>query len=320
MLQSQVQEIITAPRPAVVEGIDPRWVFKVRCQGKMGDTAFANRELTVLGETANWIYFVLTGDGDAGRLLSDLRRYGGGRDQEGATAPLQSIFGKIDRLEPYGPEDRRGPGLDEEPVADEVIVDVQVWPSPDAREATARASEVRQVVEQTGGTVLQVDERPQSTVVRSRVNGEGLGALLELPVVERVRVPPMPYLPPTDWLQARLKELDVVVEDSEPVGVIDDGIITAHPLLERVVRGSISIPDGHAWPPPSSHGTMVAGLAAYGDFEDPLRDGASLVGRGPIYGARILEPDPQRADRTRFPADSLPHQAVEEAVRRLHEQ
>jgi len=316
MLLAQVHEVISTSRPAVVEGIDPRWVFKVHCQSRVADSAFTARELAILGETADWVYFVITSDGEAERLLADLRRYAEGPDQEGAKASLQTVFGKIHSLKPYGPEDRRGPGLDDL-LGDEVIVDVQVWPSPDIQEAAARVAQVRQLVERTDGAVLQFDERPQSTVVRSRVTSEGLGALLELTVVERVRTPPMPYLPPTDWLHTRLEALDVTVEDSEPVGVIDDGIVTGHPLLQDLVRGAISVPDGHVWPPPSAHATMVAGLAAYGDFEGPLRDGASLVGRGPIYGARILEPYPGRADRTRFPLMSLPHQATEEAIREL---
>jgi hypothetical protein len=35
---------------------------------------------------------------------------------------------------------------------------------------------------------------------------------------------------------------------------------------------------------------MVAGLCAFGDFERPLVEGVRLVGTGPIYGGRVLEP------------------------------
>jgi hypothetical protein len=91
-------------------------------------------------------------------------------------------------------------------------------------------------------------------------------ALLEQAVVERIRTPPTPYLEPSDWMARRLEDLEYRFEDGEPIEVIDDAI-AAHPLLDGTVRSRRSFPAAHSWAQPSRHGTMVAGLAAYGEFE-----------------------------------------------------
>lgn len=318
-LTDDLSDAISVPRSPVAEGVDPRHVFKVRAASRVADSGWSGRGLEPLGEsTDGWTYFVLTSDEAGTELAADLARYAAGPDQDGAKADLSSVFGLIEDVLPYGPEDRRGPGLAGLDLQTPGLVDVELWPSADRQEAERRIAEVASVIEQTSGEVVVQDARPQFTVARVRVDQQGLDALLDLPVVERVRTPPEPLLEPSDWLRAQVEDLHVVVEDGEPVGVIDDGIVGSHPLLQNVLLGSISVPDdSYFTSPPSAHGTMVAGLAAYGDFAAPLRDGTSLVAR-PIYGARVLEPHPTRSGRTRFPESVLEHVATEEAIRRLH--
>jgi hypothetical protein len=77
------------------------------------------------------------------------------------------------------------------------------------------------------------------------------------------------------------------------------------------------VPPDRTWSPPSQHGTMVAGLAAYGDFEVALRDGTSLPQPIRVLAARVLEPTSHAAGAT-FPTDRPEHRVIEEAVRELY--
>lgn len=318
-LTDDLSEALATPRSPVAEGVDPRHVFKVRAASRVAESGWSGRGLELLGEsTEGWTYFVLTSDPAGTQLASDIARYASAPDEEGAKADLSSVFGLIEEVRPYGREDRQGPGLDGLDLEVPALVDVELWPSPDRQEATRRLAEVAAVLEQTRGEILVQDARPQFSVARARVNEQGLDALLDLPVVERVRTPPEPFIEPSDWLRAQVDDLEILTEDSEPVGVIDDGIIGNHPLLQGVLLAAISVPDDSYFSaPPGSHGTMVAGLAAYADFAAPLRDGTALVAK-PIYGARVLEPHPTHPGRTRFPDAVLEHVATEEAIRRLH--
>lgn len=319
-LDEQLNTARARPRARSAEGIDPRLVFKIATTARFDDDDWQRRELEFLGESVQgWQYFVITGDADGrtDRLEEQLAAYAGGSDEEGGRAELSSIFGRIERIEPYGPEDRRGPGVPEGGLDEPTVLDVELWPSPDLSTAQERVASVRAALADEASSVQRLDERPRFTVVRARVSPADLPTLLDLPVIEQVRVPPMPYIDPTDWHGASAEDLDWDSGGGTAVGVIDDGVAAAHPLLAELVGAQIEVPSNHDWPPPSNHGTMVAGLAAYGDFEEPLRSHSPLIGR-PIHIGRVLEPHPEIPERTQFPG--IEHASTDEAIRRLHEE
>lgn len=124
----------------------------------MQDSAFTARDLIVLGETAesSWVYIALTPLEGPETLLATLERYSAAADQEDARAEFASIFGAIEAFEPYGPEDRRGPGLDQgAAIEGPTVVDVRIWPSAGWAEASQRVEKVREVVVQLALTVHQ---------------------------------------------------------------------------------------------------------------------------------------------------------------------
>jgi hypothetical protein len=319
-LRRELDRAIERARPIrVVEGVDPGLVFKVQAKGRITDDTWTARGLAFLGETGDWTYFVLSREDAPDQLLEQLSNYAAGPDLEGAKAPLRTFFNAVENIQPYGPEDRRGPGLPEDlaGLTEPIVVDAAAWPSPSREEAERRLRNLRAVVERYDGEEFAHDARPRFTLLRARLSGEGVLALLEQAVVERIRTPPTPYLEPSDWMARGLEDLEYRFEDGEPIGVIDDAI-AAHPLLDGTVRSRRSFPASHSWAQPSRHGTMVAGLAAYGEFETPLREGLPLVARGPLHQARVLEPNPDWPERTRFAPMVTAHQAVEQAIETLH--
>jgi hypothetical protein len=318
-LRRDVETAIEAQRPTVsdvTEGVDPRLVFKVRASSRLADSAFTTRHLDVLGETEDWTYFAIARDPRATALIEALEIYSDAPDEEGARARLESVFGVIDAIEPYGPEDRMGPGLSNarETMEDRLIVDAELWPSPDQTEATVRVEEVTAVADLTSGRQLDVDYRPQSTAVRVDATREGVDALLSLPVVERLVLPLAPLLDPSDWVS--IDAVPFEVADGAPIGILDDGVVTGHPLLDRVVASQDAFPGEIGGSPLTRHGSMVAGLASFGGFESGLAGQSPLVGRRPIHVARVLEPTPD-GSATRFAEGLLPHHIVEEAIRTL---
>jgi subtilisin family serine protease len=304
----------------VVEGVDPGLVFKLRAAHGIAEATFTSRNLDFLGETGDFTYFVYSGE-EPDKLLSQLQRYSRGPDEAGGKGDGRTFFDVLEAVEPYGPEDRRGRGIpaDLNELEEPSIVDVIAWPSHDVTEAERRLDLIRAVSRQLDGEELAADVRQQFTVLRGRLPRKAIGAMLGLSVVERVLTPVVPFLEPSDWMQARLEDLDFEFDpEGEPVGVIDDGVAVGHPLLAGLIGSERAFPPEHAWEQIGSHGTLVAGLAAYGDFEVPLRDGLLLRGRGPIHAARVLEPDPGRPGATRFAPLALVHTVLEDAIRTLH--
>ncbi|HKF82541.1 MAG TPA: S8 family peptidase [Solirubrobacterales bacterium] len=304
----------------VVEGVDPGLVYKIRAAHGIDEEKFTSRDLTFLGETGDFTYFVYSGE-EPDKLISQLHRYGRGPDEMGGKGDGRTFFNVLEGIEPYGPEDRKGRGIPEDlgDLEEPAVVDVIAWPSHDRAEAERRLQQIRAVVESLGGDELASDARRQFTVLRGRLPRKTIEGLLALSAVERLTTPPVPFLEPSDWMQRSLDDIAFEGDaDGEAIGVLDDGVASGHPLLDGLVASERSFPAEHEWQPIGAHGTLVAGLAAYGDFEVPLRDGHLLEGRGPIHCARVLEPDPGPTTATRFPPGSLVHRVIEEAIRTLH--
>ena len=308
-------------RPArTIEGVDPGYVFKIRAAGPLDESALRGSGLQFLGDTKEWTYFVLAPGDDPRDLRGKLDDYGAAGDLADA-APNRTFFDSINEFVPYGREDRRGHGLRSggDDLTDPIAVDIVIWPSRNAETARRRVKNVKAVIAQSdSAAVLTADERARFTVVRARVDQEVLDDLLELPVVESIRLPPTPRLEPTTWRNMSVDELPAPeVRPVAPMGLIDDEVME-HPLLpDNVVASRTAIPADHAWSPPSDHGTLVAGLLAYGDVEDALAR-AEWSAFGPIHSVRVLEPDPGVTGRTRFPTDEPAHRVIESAIRALH--
>lgn len=315
-LAAELETAAQVQRPArIIEGVDPALVFKVRANTRIDDAALRNRGLSFLGDTKDWTYFVLLAGGDPAALRAELARYA-------QSSQLRTFFEAVEEVLPYGREDRRDAALpaDGEPIPEPLIVDAIAWPSPNRDEAQRRMRNMRAAVEAGGGQVLGSDARAQYTILRARVGRGALDALLDVPVVEIIRLPPIPRLEPSDWTRATPDDLpEITTETVAPMGMIDD-LVQDHVLLDEVIASRQSLPDTHAWEPPSDHGTLVAGLLAYGDFEEPIATGTELTACGPIHAVRVLEPDPNDLERTRFPTDDPVHLVMERAITTLNEE
>lgn len=90
------------------------------------------------------------------RFLDQLATYSDAPDEEGALTPGRSFFNAIEHVEPYGPQDRRGPGIPEDlaEILEPTVVDVVAWPSATAAEAQRRLRDMRTVLARFAGEEL----------------------------------------------------------------------------------------------------------------------------------------------------------------------
>ncbi|MBY4110005.1 S8 family peptidase [Rhodococcus fascians] len=294
--------------------MDPNLVFKIKAQARPDDSSFEGRGLQVLGETVDFTYFVLAGD--QGTALDDaLQRY----IQNGT---LRSFFNQIDDIEPYGTQDRTGPGIPDLDTSwsGTNVVDVSVWASGNYQEALRRAQVVESVVNGNNGNVLLRSVSARRTYFRVQITSTGLADLLNTSVVELVRTPPVPFLDFRDWRNLDVDNLTRVDEESEVVGVLDDSPESSHVLLNGLVLSDESLaPSGYAWQQRGSHGTEVTGRVLLPMLHEELRDAAPITAVGAVRVVRILEPDPGRPQNPpRFATYAPPHVLVDEAIHHLH--
>jgi hypothetical protein len=323
---AELYEELSAARTVrrLPSGIDPDLVFKIKASStRLADDVLATRGLVPLGETAEYVYFVLARD-DAADLQGAITRYGQGADEEGARGPLYTLFDRVEAIEPYGPEDRSGPGLEDlDRGVPAHIVDVSIWPSDTWAEAERRAGIVRDVLGIRQGRIIHESVGTRRTVLRVEVTQDGLNDLLAVSVVERIRTPPIPFIDPSDWRDVTADDLTLRARPGTPVGILDDAPATGHPLLTGLIASTSLIgPAGYIWPAPGHHGTEVAGRVLLPYLARELRDGSTVTAIGAVHVARILEPVPDCPGETRFAGGASglpPHEAIQRAITELHD-
>jgi len=319
LVTSLSASVAKARQIQITEGVDPALVFKVRAAGRLSEDKWRQRGLELLTEGEEWNYVVLSPGIEPPSVGDELTRYAAGPDADASTAPLASFFAYVEEFEPYGPEDRLADAVATNLDATPGPIDIIIWPAENAAQAAQRVEQVVSAVERLGGSVTAQDRRPRSPVVRAVIDGGAARELATVPVVELLRLPGIPYVDPSEWRDAREGDLTVDRRDGPPIGVLDDAIATGHLLLrDGVVLATRSFPENRGWQQLGEHGTMVAGLAAYGDFEQPLRDGAPLVLGGPVVQGRVIELDPDGSGRHRFPPEQSEYRTVEEAITTLN--
>lgn len=295
-------------------------VFEGRAQLK--DGPFRKWGMTVLAEGDDNTYLVLS-DREARRLFAELvSAYGGNESDWVEAESWRDQIDAIDGVHLYGPDERKDPGIDNLPFEGVETVDVLLWgsslerPAQRKQAAKYRLSLVRDVVRDAATRdnhirVVTFDDHPDSTLVRVTTNRELLAVLLAHPWVEKVRPPLRPTVSGEQLLTAAVPEEGPAPEGA-PIGVIDDLITTAHPLLGSVVVEQKQFPAGMTLNPPSQHGTQVAGVAAYGDLRPYVSTTAALPKPHPVYGARIMHTDPRSVSGVAV-ADPL-HAQLERAL------
>lgn len=308
------------PQPLrIADGVDPRFVFKLRSDSGFTESILEGRELHLLAEGRESTYFVLAEDGGEA-FTAALTAYAKGDDVEGASGPLKSLYNNIDAISPYGPEDRRGPGMNDLPVDGTVILDLTLWPSEDRAEALERVELLRLVLQEEDAEEIASTVSARLSIVRCVIHRAKVDALLGLYVVQTIRTPPLPYIDPSDWREIDADSIEIEWQESAPIGVLDDLPDVNHPVLTGHVRVSNApIADGVSWASPSHHGTLVSGLALGRSFAKTVRDGEPIQLSGGVAVARVLESDSDRgSDATRFPPSLLPTALVSESIRHLH--
>jgi hypothetical protein len=234
---------------------------------------------------------------------------------DGKTPKYANILYALESFGHWAPEDRMGWALKREglPTIEPFVLDVELWP-------LGRANERRTMIAAFNAWLAERD-----IAALDRINVEGLVAfrlMLSRKSAEELlnhRDVRVADLQPRLGLELSVMQLDVqdVAQTPPPndaplVAVLDSGIAGGHPLLATALGDAqgFLLPDKEAHDE-DGHGTIVAGIALYGDIETCAM-AKEFIPQLRLLSGRIL-------DRN---ADSDPRfieNIVDDAVRYFHE-
>lgn len=223
-------------------------------------------------------------------------------------------------FEHWTAEDRKGGALRQcgFPDAGTFILDVELWPLERNDQRDELLKSFLAILEQRSINKLDSLNQPSLVMVRVRCTREQAEAILL-----KHRDVRMVDLPPRTGVAVQVLRTDInqfpeppqPPNDAPLIGVLDAGLVSAHPLLSSAVGDA----QGYLDParqahdnPPHWHGTFVSGLALYGDVEGCLQQGR-FVPQLRLLSGKVFEDDGN--DQTEFV-----EKAVETAVKDLHDQ
>lgn len=302
-LRGQIETVLSdyklRRRPS---GIDPSLILRIQLNSKAGvdEETWERCGLTLLSVDENKTLVLFSSDADLSDFTRRLSEYEEGptrTDQK--SAPHTQIFASIDEIGDVRPNDRIGRLLHAEGVNEtqdfedpqEYLIDIELWDFGSQNFNRAKVEELRTLINAEGGRTTDDYVGESLVLLRARCTGALIKQLLEIENIAIVDLPPKPTLTTAELLDVGIEDLPPVPppEDGAPgVTVLDSGLTAAHPLLAPAVGEATSVPQ--SWGDSSDshgHGTMVAGIALYGDVEACIRS-RSFVPRLTLYSARVL--------------------------------
>lgn len=304
------------------EFVDPSLILRVRMTGMTMEEDWERLGLTLLASDEDKTLILFASTDDLQAFRDRLQAYSLGIPP-GQVAPSYSGF--ISRIESIGavePRDRIGVRLREEGFSNpadfatgrSLVLDLELW---DVGRRDVRMRKLEQVadyVDARGGEVLDRYIGPSITMLRARMAGDVIQALLAVEDVTQVDLPPEPDVATGEALEltiADLPQLEDIAGEPPVIGIIDSGV-NDHPLLQGAIVGAIGSPERLGSADDWGHGTRVAGIALFGDFKDQLAAGA-LIRAGRIASAKVVN------DRGQFDERRLVPSQMREALTTLHE-
>ena len=303
------------------EGIDPNLILRVQLHPAAGvdEETWERWGLTLLSVDQNKTLVLFSSDADLSEFRRRLGEYQEGPPPKQKGAPHQQVFASINRISQVLPEDRigrllRSSGI-EHPAdieeGNEYATDVELWDLGTQDANRQKVAELSAFIQRNAGRVTDSYVGESLVLLRVRSSGRLLRQVLELDNVAVVDLPPVPSLTVGELLDVGIDELAAVPApgDGAPaIAVLDSGVASGHPLIGPAVGEATTIPrslgdaaDDHG------HGTMVAGLALYGDVEQCIR-ARRFVPRLTLYSARVLN------DRLGFDDERLITTQMREAI------
>ncbi|MBN1255046.1 MAG: S8 family peptidase [Deltaproteobacteria bacterium] len=301
-LRSQLDGVLTQFRnKRPLHGINPNLILRVQLNPKsaIDEETWERSGLALLSIDENKTLVLFSSDEHLTDFSRRMTQYQSGPSPQRKGAPYSQLFASIDEIGEVRPQDRIGRLLRSQGVTSpshfeqdkDYVVDIEFWDLGSLTLCAEKIKETRIFIDSQGGRTSDEYIGESLVLLRSRCRGEVVRELLEIDSIASIDLPPQPTLTVGEYLNLGLEDFAAVPsppEESPAIAILDSGLTSAHPFLEPAVGEATAMPqslgdaaDGHG------HGTMVAGLALYGDIEGCIHRRA-FVPQLKLYSARVL--------------------------------
>jgi hypothetical protein len=305
-LEGALQEFNRRPSP---QGINPELILRVKLAGKIDEEYWKRSGLTLVGQADEKTLILFSTDTELRAFRERLSAYQSGPQEGRKNAPHAQIFANIEEVGKVQPVDRIGRLFlaeritlpDDFSETTEYTVDVELWHTGNQPECRRQVAGIREYVASLGGRATDDYVDSALVLVRLKASGRVIKAILSIDAISTIDLPPRVSLTVSQQLDISLQDLGQVPappDNATGICILDSGVTGGHPLLGPALGEATVVPPRlGSSADENGHGTMVAGLALYGDVQDCIHR-RQFVPQLRLYSARVLNRDNKFDDDT----------------------
>lgn len=242
-------------------------------------------------------------------------------------AKRRDLFNSIEDIREISKEDRMGIRLKrayenkEKFLDDFFIVNIDVWYNNDSSKISEIESQIKTIIG-TGKSKILGDmlEIPGLILGRAFVNEFSLNALLDSDIIALIDLPYKPIS--QEQFEIYSNDFEPIVEggldENSPIAtVLDSGVFSGNPLLANCIWGEEEFDTYESTTnDENGHGTAVAGIVAYGDFDKIMKENKCTPSVR-ICNAKIMHNNFDNSPV--FPENERPEIIVKKAIEFFYE-
>ena len=256
--------------------IDPSLIFEIEINQSVSPNSFEDRLASMgihvlsIAEGKKGYWVVFSGDDDLGRFKKKLGTYG---SDEG---PKYDFFHAIESFQDIPIDKKIGKSLKNNPLGDTSdFVDLELWKMRDPQKNQDFIQQLKEYYPDFSQFRITDTLITNSFVLlRVKLTKTIFDEIVQFKEVARVDRPATVQFNPFKLMRPDVQDILFSSPDENATGilVIDSGIVSNHPMLEKCVGGEGNFQSGEtATQDTVGHGTAVAGCAVYGDIAEALK-------------------------------------------------
>lgn len=259
---------------------DPNFIFKIELNQNVDEEEFKKflerSRIKVISPSpeGKGFWISLAEDESLEEIKRRLKEYG---EKE-----KYKQFDAIESFQPIPKEEKIGEQLKEKPLEDgeETYLDIEVWRMEDER-LQKFLEGFEELLHSNKGRITDKFITDNLCLLRVKINKSTFEEIVELKEICRIDRPPKPHIT-FQMLSIPLEEFELgesPPSNATAIAILDSGILSNHPLLERAVGDEIAVPllssakiKEEKPQDDVGHGTKVAGIALYGDIKKCIEE------------------------------------------------
>ncbi len=272
--------------------IDPSLIFEIEVNQGVSTDGFeqtlASMEIHVLSiaEDKKGYWVVFSEDGNLKQFKEKLATYG---SDDGAN---YDFFHAIESFADIPVEKKIGEQLANQPLGDTTdFIDLELWKMDDPQKN-------EQFIQQLETHYFDFPQfritdkliTKSFVLLRVKLNKTVFDEIIKLKQIARADKPSTVQFNPFAMMQPNVTDIEFNAPEESATGilVIDSGIVSNHPMLEKCVGGEENFQSGeNKLQDTVGHGTAVAGCAVYGNIEESL-DNKNFTPSNWLFSAKVM--------------------------------